>query len=189
MSKNNKPAEIKNSGIKKFTEAIQAINRSTDEDNNSISDGATSFLTPGVTNSIEESDKEIKSKSTSDSTVELAAAREFKTTLQNEIKNRLLNDLDWRIENRGKVWKFTAFFFAIQNLIVFGLVGASFTFKPNFDLTTVFSIVIPVSLGATAYTIKEVTKFLFNEVDYNQYLEQIRRIEGESSSDTNEHKQ
>jgi hypothetical protein len=136
-------------------------------------------MAPEVTRTLEEAQQFVEDtqRNGGDRTVELAAAKEYRKSLHNEIKTRLLKDLDWRILNRGKVWKFTSIFFAIQNLIVFGIVGASFVFKPAFDLTTVFSIIIPVSLGTTAYAIKEVTKFLFNEVDYTQYLDRIERIE------------
>ncbi len=93
-----------------------------------------------------------------------------KKALKEEVKQRFLNDLDWRISHRPKIWRFTAIFFTIQNIITFAIVILSFFIKPSFDLTTVLSIIIPVSLGTTAYTLKEVTKYLFKEVNYSEYL-------------------
>lgn len=75
-------------------------------------------------------------------------------------------DILWRVVARKKVGWTLIWLLIIQNLVVFGLVAWAFYTGQLQDLQIIFGVLIPATLGETAYMVKTIVSWLFTDIEY-----------------------
>jgi hypothetical protein len=90
-----------------------------------------------------------------------------------QFMNTFTKDLKSRVDMRKPVAISIGLFFLFQNIVVFALLGIGFFLKTDYDLRAVIAIVIPATVGTTAFALKEVVKLLFKDIQYQDYYDKI----------------
>lgn len=84
--------------------------------------------------------------------------------------NTLISDVQTRLKMRIPVAVIVGLFFLFQNIAVFALLGFGLFAKTEYDLRGVLALVIPTTIGTTAYAVKEIVQLLFKDVAYQDYF-------------------
>lgn len=78
-------------------------------------------------------------------------------------------DFKWRIKNRKSLTCALLNLLFIQNILIFGLLFYSAFRGQLKDLELLFSIIVPATLGETAFMVQIIVKFLFSEINYRDH--------------------
>lgn len=94
------------------------------------------------------------------------AKLEKKMQRQDEFLNIQKDDYEWKVKARKNYGKILLGLLIVQNLAVFILVFWAFISGNLDDLQVIFSILIPATLGETAYMVKTIVEWLFKDINY-----------------------
>jgi hypothetical protein len=75
-------------------------------------------------------------------------------------------DYDWKLTARKTYGKILLILLILQNIAVFGLVFWAFISGKMKDLQLIFSILVPATLGETAFMVKTIVEWLFKDINY-----------------------
>lgn len=77
-------------------------------------------------------------------------------------------DFAWKVKSRKTFGYLLLFLLFIQNLATYGLIIYVIVWKSDLikDLQVILSILIPATLGETAYLVRTIVQWLFSEIDY-----------------------
>jgi hypothetical protein len=87
-------------------------------------------------------------------------------TKKTELYKIQRKDYEWKVAARKIYGRILIALLILQNIAVFTLVFWAFISGKLGDLQTVFSILVPATLGETAFMVKTIIEWLFKDINY-----------------------
>lgn len=78
-----------------------------------------------------------------------------------------IEDITWKVRARKQFGWAMLVLLAAQNIIVFGVLIYALVIGRLEELQIIFGIIIPATLGETAYMVKIIIEWLFRDIDYS----------------------
>lgn len=97
---------------------------------------------------------------------ELTPTQQIDKALLDDFGAIRLIDVRGRIKLRWIVASFLMFLLFLQNVAVFGLVVYTLTTDRLADLQTIFAVLVSATLVESAYMVKKIVEFLFEDIQY-----------------------
>jgi hypothetical protein len=91
---------------------------------------------------------------------------EFISRITSDFVDIQKDDYTWKVNARKRYGWILMALLICQNIFVFGFLVAALMINKLGELQIIFSVIVPATLGETAYMVKVIIQWLFKDINY-----------------------